>query len=236
MLYHGDCIQIMKTLPAKSVDMVFADPPYFLSNGGVSIHSGKIVSVDKGEWDKASNYDDVKKFTAEWIHECYRLLKDTGTIWVTGTHHNIFTAEQSLKDAGFRLINAVIWHKSDPPPLIYRTKFRFSYEMILWCGKGRKHYFDYNAMYCVAQEEMHDVWTIPAVRMPEKRYGYHPTQKPEELLKRIIIASTQKDDLILDPFLGSGTTAAVAKALNRRCIGIEKDDKFFDIARRRVGE
>lgn len=93
MLYHGDCIQIMKTLPERSVDMVFADPPYFLSNGGVSIHSGKIVSVDKGEWDKASNYDDVKKFTAEWIHECYRLLKETGSIWVTGTHHNIFTAE-----------------------------------------------------------------------------------------------------------------------------------------------
>lgn len=236
MLYHGDCIEIMKTLPERSVDMVFADPPYFLSNGGLSIHSGKIVSVDKGEWDKTSNYGDVKKFTDEWMHECFRLLKESGTIWVTGTHHNIFAAERSLIASGFHLINAVIWHKTDPPPLIYRTKFRFSYEMLLWCRKGKKHYFNYDAMFRMAKEEMHDVWTLPAVRMSEKQYGYHPTQKPEELLKRIIIASTKIDDLILDPFLGSGTTAAVAKELNRRCIGIEKDDEYFDIARRRVGE
>lgn len=236
MLYHGDCIEIMKTLPERSIDMIFADPPYFLSKGGLSIHSGKIVSVDKGEWDKVSNYSDVKKFTEDWIRECYRLLKETGTIWVTGTHHNIFDVERILKDSGFSLINAIIWHKSDPPPLIYRTKFRFSYEMILWCRKGQKHYFDYASMHRIAKEEMQDVWTIPAVQMREKQYGYHPTQKPEELLKRIIVASTRKGDLILDPFLGSGTTAVVAKSFNRQCIGIEKEYEYYNIARRRVGE
>src|SRR5690606_10158224 len=130
MLYLGDCIQVMKEFESNSVDLIFADPPYFLSNGGLSIKSGKIVSVDKGEWDKKENYHDTAKFTKSWLTECHRLLKPTGTIWVSGTYHNIFDVEKELKEVGFKLINMIIWHKSDPPPLIYKNKFRFSYEMI----------------------------------------------------------------------------------------------------------
>ena len=130
MLYLGDCIEVMKTLTPQSVDLIFADPPYFLSNGGQSIRSGKVVSVNKGEWDKKENYADVATFTYEWLKEAHRLLKDTGTIWVSGTHHNIFDIERAMKQIGFTIINIVVWHKADPPPLIYKNKFRFSHELI----------------------------------------------------------------------------------------------------------
>ena len=139
MIYHDDCIKVMKTLPSNKIDMVFADPPYFLSNGGLSIHSGKIVSVNKGEWDKASNYENISQFNYAWLNECYRLLKNSGTIWVSGTQHNIFDVYQQMKKIGFKIINIIIWHKIDPPPLIYKNKFKFSYELIIWASKGRKH-------------------------------------------------------------------------------------------------
>jgi len=149
MIYNDDCIKIMKTLKEKTIDMVFADPPYFLSNGGLSIHSGKVVSVNKGEWDKASNYEDVSKFNYKWLNECYRLLKDGGTIWVSGTQHNIFDVQEQMKKIGFKIINIIIWHKIDPPPLIYKNKFKFSYEFIIWASKGRNKTFNYNEMFKV---------------------------------------------------------------------------------------
>ena len=138
MLYLGNCIEIMKTLHSESVDMVFADPPYFLSNGGLSISSGKIVSVNKGEWDKKKNYPDIKVFTEQWISECFRLLKSEGTIWISSTHHNLQNVQRALDKTGFKLINTIIWHKTDPPPLVYKTKFCFSYEFLLWYGKSNE--------------------------------------------------------------------------------------------------
>lgn len=234
MLYLGDCIEVMKRLERNKVDLIFADPPYFLSNDGQSIRSGKVVSVNKGDWDKKENYDNVDSFTYSWLKECHRILKYDGTIWVSGTHHNIFDIERNMKKIGFKIINVVIWHKSDPPPLIYKNKFRFSYEFIIWAKKSGKHYFDYEEMFNVNNQEMEDVWLMDAVQMSEKKHGYHPTQKPEALLDRIIRASSKEGDIVLDPFLGSGTTCFVAKKLNRKYIGIEKEEKYFNIAKDRL--
>lgn len=235
LIYLGDCIELLKELNNESIDLIFADPPYFLSNGGKSINSGKVVSVNKGEWDKKGNYKDTQIFTYNWLKECYRLLKENGSIWVSGTHHNIFDVEREMKKIGFKIINIVIWHKSDPPPLIYKNKFRFSYEFVIWAKKGLKHYFDYESMYNIHNREMEDVWLIPAVNLTEKEFGYHPTQKPEALLERIIKATSKENDLVLDPFLGSGTTCYVAKKLNRKYIGIEKDEKYYNQAKNRIG-
>ncbi len=234
MLYLGDCIEIMKKLERNKIDLIFADPPYFLSNDGKSIRSGKVVSVNKGDWDKKDNYENVDSFTYNWLKECHRILKYDGTIWVSGTHHNVFDIERNMKKIGFNIINIVIWHKSDPPPLIYKNKFRFSYEFIIWAKKGSKHYFNYDEMYGVNNQEMEDVWLMDAVQMSEKKHGYHPTQKPEKLLERIIKASSKEGDIVLDPFLGSGTTCYVAKRLNRKYIGIEKEEKYFNIAIKRI--
>lgn len=233
-LYLGDSLEILPTLQSNSVDLIFADPPYFLSNDGLSIRSGKVVSVNKGDWDKKDNYASTSNFTYSWLKECYRLLKNNRTIWVTGTHHNIFEVEREIKRVGFKLINIIIWHKADPPPLIYRNKFRFSYEFIIWAKKGRSHYFNYDLMYRLQNKEMEDVWMMAAVQQKEKKYGYHPTQKPEQLLRRIILSASKEGDVILDPFLGSGTTAYVAKQLKRNYLGIEQEPKYLKIASERV--
>lgn len=234
MLYNDDCIKIMRTFPNKCIDMVFADPPYFLSNNGLSIHSGKVVSVNKGEWDKKENYNDIDEFTFDWLKECFRIMQDGATIWVSGTQHNVFNVQSNMNKLGFKTINIIIWHKIDPPPLIYKNKFKFSYEFIIWACKGKNKTFHYDEMFSVANEEMHDVRNLPAVQMNEKKYGYHPTQKPECLLERIIKSSTNEGDIVLDPFSGSGTTVAVAKRLKRKYIGIEKDVKYFNIAKNRI--
>lgn len=234
IIYNDDCIKILNILEPNSVDMIFADPPYFLSNDGKSISSGKIVSVNKGEWDKKKNYVDVLEFTRKWLSGCFRVLKLGGSIWVSGTSHNIFDVKRIMDELGLKIINIIIWHKIDPPPLIYKNKFKFSYEFIVWAKKGKTHYFNYKQMFSVNDEEMHDVWDMPAVSLKEKKYGKHPTQKPECLLERIIISSTRESDLILDPFMGSGTTCVVAKKLNRKHIGIELDKTYFKIAKTRI--
>ena len=234
MIRLGDCVEEMKKLPSEKIDMVFADPPYFLSNGGLSIHNGKVVSVNKGDWDSRANCQDIKAFTNAWLSECKRLLKPEGTIWVSGTEHNIFDVHEILQRLCFRTINIVIWHKIDPPPLIYKNKFRFSYEYVIWAGKAKSHYFDYDQMTKIKNQEMDDVWDMPAVQMNEKRFGYHPTQKPECLLERIIVCSSKLGDIVMDPFMGSGTTGAVAHRLGRKFVGFEKEEKFFAIARDRI--
>lgn len=234
MLYNDDCIKIMKTFPDKCIDMIFADPPYFLSNNGKSIHSGKIVSVNKGDWDKKENYEDVDTFTFNWLSQCVRIMKDGATIWVSGTQHNIFDVQRNMNKLGLKTINIIIWHKIDPPPLIYKNKFKFSYEFIIWASKGKNKTFNYDEMFSINNEEMHDVWNLPAVQMSEKKFGYHPTQKPECLLERIIKSSTKPSDIVLDPFMGSGTTPFVAKKLKRRFIGIEKENKYFLISKMRI--
>lgn len=234
MLYNADCIEVLKTIEPSSIDLIFADPPYFLSNGGKSIKSGQIVSVNKGAWDDKKNYTNHLEFTANWINLCHKVLKPGGSIWISGTMHNIFDIRKYLLDAGFKIINLVIWHKTDPPPLIYRNKLKFSYEFIIWASKGYNHSFNYEQMYAINNQELEDVWTIPAVQMSEKTFGYHPTQKPEALLARIIEATSKLGDIVLDPFMGSGTTCFVAKKLKRKYIGIEKDAKFFNISKRRI--
>lgn len=234
MLYNKDCIEVLKTLKPNSIDLIFADPPYFLSNGGKSIHSGKVVSVNKGDWDDKSKYDNHLLFTKEWLQQSFRVLKYGGSIWISGTVHNIFDVKNYLDEIGFKIINIIVWHKSDPPPLIYKNKFKFSYELIIWAKKDGKHTFNYKDMFAVEDEEMQDVWTIPAVGMSEKKFGYHPTQKPEALLERIIRACSNEGDIVLDPFSGSGTTCYVAKKLNRKYIGIEKNKEYFDISKRRI--
>lgn len=234
ILYNDDCIKVMKKMKSESVDVVFADPPYFLSNNGISISSGKIVSVNKGEWDKKENYDDIQKFTKEWISECYRVLKRKCSIWVSGTPHNIFNVKKVLDEVGFRIVNIIIWKKTDPPPLIYKNKCKFSYEFIIWADKGYGHIFNYEEMFNINNNELEDVWLLPAVSMNEKKFGYHPTQKPECLLERIIKATTNEGQLVLDPFMGSGTTGVVCKRLNRKFIGIEKNKKYFIISEKRL--
>ncbi len=234
MLYNKDCIEVLKTLKPNSIDLIFADPPYFLSNGGMSIHSGKVVSVNKGDWDDKSKYDNHLQFTKEWLQQSFRVLKYGGSIWISGTVHNIFDVKNYLDEIGFKIINIIVWHKSDPPPLIYKNKFKFSYELIIWAKKDGKHTFNYKDMFAVGGEEMQDVWTISAVCMSEKKFGYHPTQKPEALLERIIKACSNEGDIVLDPFSGSGTTCYVAKKLNRKYIGIEKNKEYFDISKRRI--
>ena len=224
----------MQKIKNESIDVVFADPPYFLSNGGKSISSGKVVSVNKGEWDKKENYDDVQKFTKDWIRECYRILKKKCSIWISGTHHNIFDIKRVLDEVGFKIINIIIWKKLDPPPLIYKNKFRFSYEFIIWADKGNGHIFNYDEMFMINKNELEDVWVLPAVSMNEKKYGYHPTQKPECLLERIIKGSSVEGQIILDPFMGSGTTGVVCRRLNRQFIGIEKENTFFNISKSRI--
>ncbi|MDD3999392.1 MAG: site-specific DNA-methyltransferase [Bacilli bacterium] len=234
MLYNDDCRKVIGFLDGSSIDMIFADPPYFLSNNGKSINSGKVVSVNKGEWDKRENYGDVVDFTYQWLLGCYEVLKNGATIWVSGTNHNVFDLKKVLDRIGFTIINIVIWHKLDPTPLIYKNRFRFSYEIIIWAKKGKHHYFNYDLMYNLKNEEMHDVWNLPSVSMKEKKYGKHPTQKPECLLERIILASTKEGQIVLDPFMGSGTTCVVAKKLKRKYIGIEKEIEYFNIAKNRV--
>jgi DNA modification methylase len=234
LLYNADCIEVLKTLKPNSIDLIFADPPYFLSNGGKSIHSGKIVSVNKGEWDEKSKYDNHLQFTKEWMQQSFRILKYGGSIWISGTIHNIFDVKNYLDEIGFKIINIVVWHKSDPPPLIYKNKLKFSYELIIWAKKAAKHTFNYQYMFDIEGEEMQDVWTIPAVQMHEKKFGYHPTQKPEALLERIIKACSNVGDTVLDPFSGSGTTCYVAKKLNRKYIGIEREKEYFNISKRRI--
>ena len=219
MLYNADCIEVLKTLKPNFIDLIFADPPYFLSDGGKSIHSGKVVSVNKGDWDDKSKYNNHLQFTKEWLQQSYRVLRYGGSIWISGTIHNIFDLKNYLDEIGFK---------------IYKNKLKFSYELIIWAKKDGKHTFNYQDMFDINGEEMQDVWTIPAVQMSEKKFGYHPTQKPEALLERIIKACSNVGDIVLDPFSGSGTTCYVAKRLNRKYIGIEKDKEFFNISKRRI--
>lgn len=224
----------MQSFGNEVIDVVFADPPYFLSNGGKSISCGKVVSVNKGEWDKKEHYGDIQKFTKDWIKECYRILKRKCSIWITGTHHNVFDIKKALDEVGFKIINIIIWKKTDPPPLIYKNKCRFSYEFVIWADKGNGHFYNYNEMFSINNSELEDVWILPAVSNNEKKYGYHPTQKPECLLERIIKSSTIKGHTVLDPFMGSGTTGIVCKKLKREFIGIEKNETYFKIADLRI--
>lgn len=241
-LFHGDCISVLASLSENSIDMIFADPPYFLSNGGISCKSGKFVSVNKGDWDKSRGMEKDLEFNYSWIFACRRILKENGTIWISGTMHNIYQIGFILQKLNFKILNEIVWFKPNAPPNLSCKYFAHSHETIIWARKNREvpHFFNYSLMknwenfISSAGRQMKSVWKIPSTSFREKIFGKHPTQKPIELLKRIISSSTKENDLILDPFNGSGTTGVVATILNRQFIGIDKEEEFLKIAIKRI--
>ena len=235
-LYQGDCMQVIGQLPDNSLDAIFADPPYFLSNGGISVQSGKQVCVDKGDWDKGGTPEHIYQFNKQWLSLCRPKLKDNGTIWISGTHHNIFVVQRCLQELGYKILNVITWQKSDPPPNLSCRYFNFSTELVIWARKHEKkpHKFNYETMKQLnGGSQMTDVWRIPAVGMWEKTCGKHPTQKALRLLYRVVLASTNEGDTILDPFAGSSTTGIAANLLGRKFIGIEQDKSFIELSKRR---
>ena len=237
-LLHGDSTQLLPQFDFK-FDMIFADPPYFLSNGGISIQSGRVVCVDKGEWDRGGTPESIDAFNREWISLCRNKLKDNGTIWISGTYHNIFSVANALTELGFKILNVITWAKTNPPPNISCRYFTYSTEFIIWARKSEKvpHFYNYDLMKQVNEgKQMRDVWQLPAIAPWEKRCGKHPTQKPLSVLSRIILASTKPGAWILDPFTGSSTTGIAANLLGRRFLGIDKEELFLEISRARKFE
>lgn len=249
-LLKGDSFRILKKLEPKSVDMIFADPPYFLSSGGISCQNGKQVSVNKGEWDYSKTIEDRIKYHRKWIALCREVLKDNGTITISSTLHSVYAIGVALELEGYSIINNIIWRKTNPAPNLACRCFTHSTETVIWARKQLtlkkkgNHYFNYEAM----KEEnggkqMKDVWDIEDVEpelfesgtapKSEKKYGKHPTQKPVKLLERLITAASKENDLILDPFNGSGTTGIVAAQLGRKYIGIEIDEEYLELTKKR---
>lgn len=238
LLANGDSFKLLKEFDFK-FDMIFADPPYFLSNGGISLQSGKVVSVDKGEWDKDMSQDEVMAFNMEWLRLCRDKLKDNGSIWISGTYHNIFSVANSLTVLGYKILNVVTWEKTNPPVNISCRYFKYSTEFIIWARKMKKvpHKFNYELMKELnGGKQMTDVWRMPAIGRWEKTCGKHPTQKPLRLLVRIILATTSQGDWILDPFSGSSTTGIAANLCGRRFAGIEQEEAYCRLSKARRGE
>ncbi len=234
-LLQGDCVELLNQFDFK-FDMIFADPPYFLSNDGISVQSGKMVSVNKGDWDKSQGFEKDNEFNYNWLKACQNHLTDNGTIWISGTFHNIFSVAQMLTELGFKILNCITWAKTNPPPNLSCRYFTHSTEFIIWARKSKKstHYYNYELMKEInGGTQMKDVWNLPAIAPWEKSCGKHPTQKPLALLTRIILASTRKDAWILDPFTGSSTTGIAANLVNRRFLGIDRDEEFLKISKNR---
>ncbi len=239
----GDCVEIMRSLPEKSVDMIFADPPYNLQLGG-ELHRPNNTRVDGVEehWDKFDSLAAYDRFTRDWLAEAHRILKTDGTIWVIGSYHNIFRVGATLQDLGFWVLNDVVWVKTNPMPNFRGTRFANAHETLIWCARDKdaRYTFNYQAMKALNDDlQMRSDWLIPLCGGPERlRRGdggkAHPTQKPEALLHRVIMASTRPDDVVLDPFFGTGTTGAVARKLGRRFIGIEREAEYRRIAEKRL--
>lgn len=237
-LLQGDTFQLLPQFTFH-FDMIFADPPYFLSNGGFSVQSGKMVSVNKGAWDKSNGFDADNDFHLRWIKLCREKLKENGTIWISGTYHNIFSVAQALTELGFKILNVITWEKTNPPPNLSCRYFTHSTEFIVWARKNQKvpHYYNYELMKAInGGRQMRDVWPMPAIARWEKSCGKHPTQKPLALLTRIILASTQPNAWVLDPFAGSSTTGIAASLTGRRYLGIDGEAAFLDISKHRREE
>lgn len=235
---QGDSIEQISRVNHK-VDMIFADPPYFLSKAYSTCINGTWKSFDKGEWDRERNLESINEFNRRWLSACREVLKDDGTIWVCGTYHNIFSVASCMTELGYKILNIIVWQKSDAKPTLSRNYFNFTTEYIVWARKNEKvpHYFNCDLMEQInGGARMPDVWRIPFVASWEMKCGKHPTQKPLRLLYRIILASTREDDTILDPFAGSCTTGIAANLLDRKFIGIDQSKEFLDLGIRRKRE
>lgn len=248
-LLFGDSFSLLKKLEPKSIDMIFADPPYFLSSGGISCKSGKQVCVDKGEWDITKTIEDRIKYHRKWIGLCRYVLNDNGTIWISATLHSAYAIGVALEMEGFSIINNIIWQKPNPAPNLACRCFTHSTETVIWARKQLtakkkgKHYFNYPLMKeenggkqmkdVWMLEDEPEIWNIPTTPKREKTEGKHPTQKPTKLIERIILASTKEGMLVLDPFNGSGTTGIVASRLNRKYIGIDTEEEYLEITKKR---
>lgn len=238
IIAHGDAFQLLKDFDFK-FNMIFADPPYFLSNGGISLQSGKVVCVNKGDWDRGKSPEEMNDFNMEWLRLCRDKLKNNGTIWISGTYHNIFSVANCLTELGYKILNVITWQKTNPPANISCRFFTYSTEFVIWARKCPKvpHLFNYELMKSLNEEkQMTDVWRLPAIGRWEKSCGKHPTQKPLSLLTRIILASTKEGDWILDPFSGSSSTGIAANLCGRRFAGIEQCLEFCEMSRARREE
>ena len=241
-LYQGNCLDYLDAVSRKHgeegyFDVIFADPPYFLSNGGITCHAGRMVKVDKGDWDKSRGPELTHEFNLEWLRRCQRVLKPNGTIWVSGTQHIIFSVGFAMQQLGFKLLNDITWEKPNPPPNLSCRYFTHATETVIWAARSARsrHVFNYKLMREVNHgKQMKSVWRIGAPSAEEKRLGKHPTQKPLALIERCLEASTRKGDVVLDPFLGAGTSAVAAAKLGRRCVGLDLDDRWVQLAADRV--
>lgn len=241
-LYLNDCIDVMAKIPDDTFDLIFADPPYLLSNNGVTCYAGKMVSVNKGDWDKSNGFESDLLFQETWLTEAKRILKPQGTIWVSGTMHNIFQVGYLLQKLNFHILNDIAWYKPNAAPNLACTTFAHSHETLIWAKKEKKakHIFNYDLMkngffpedkMKVQDKQMRSVWSIPTPSPEEKIFGKHPTQKPLALLKRIIQASTVENSLILDPFNGSGTTGIASSLIGGRYyFGIDNNKEYLELS------
>ncbi|NMC67298.1 MAG: site-specific DNA-methyltransferase [Spirochaetales bacterium] len=231
--------KLIQIYPDGIFDMIFADPPYFLSNGGITCHAGKMTKVDKGIWDKSNGVNENHNFNLKWLSSCQKLLKRNGTIWISGTHHVIYSIGYAIQQLGFKILNDITWEKPNPPPNLSCRYFTHSTETIIWAAKNNKskHYFNYEIMKKLNYgKQMKTVWTIAPPSEEEKTFGKHPTQKPLMLLERIILASTKENEIIFDPFSGSSTTGLAAIKLNRSFVGCELEDEFINLSIKRFND
>lgn len=243
-LYKGNCLKLLKKFPDEYFDMIFADPPYHLSNDGITVHAGRMVSVNKGKWDKSNGIKEDYLFHESWLRECRRVLKNNGTIWVSGTYHSIYACGLALQKLGYHILNDICWYKPNASPNISCRYFTASHETLIWARKSKKarHKFNYKLakeadwgkdFFKKSGKQMRSVWAIGTPKPNEKKHGKHPTQKPLELLKRIVLTSTDKGDLVLDPFTGSSTTGLAAYLYGRKFIGIDTEKKYLDLSKKR---
>ena len=245
-LYHGNCLDVLAQIAPETVDLIFADPPYNLSNDGITCQGGRMVSVNKGAWDKSKGLQDDFDFHLAWITACRRVLKPSGSLWVSGTYHSIYQCGYALQAAGYHIVNDVAWFKPNAAPNLSCRALTASHETLIWARRDKKakHTFNYSAMkggdwheqdaFKKPGLQMRSVWALTTPRPDEKVFGKHPTQKPVELLRRIVLASSREDDVVLDPFTGSSTTGVVAIQHGRRFVGIDTDQRYLDLSLKRL--